>query len=341
MESTPKFWAYRIDKSQREYFSAELQEGRLRQGWGWDEKQTLSNLQMDGGAKRNLPIFHKVKEGDVLLIPGLPTHSEVIIVKATQDFDRGYDFSFSEGMTDYGHIFPAEKIKCFERHNKFVSGSIRSTLKNPSRFWSINHCAKDINRLIQSKEMLNHESSYESRFDNILTKNLNAALNDDFFTGLLADLNKNFSNEEWEFALVQGLKRFLPEPILVERVAGREEKNHGTDILITLPGILGRSYGIALQVKDYEGSMNSDAIKQVLKAYQYEPWNTGEMSIIDAYVLVTKCSIDDHEHLRNLEELDQAHTGENKRKVKVVFAEEFLQLFKQVVESGIGVSTDQ
>ena len=30
------FWCYRVDTSKIKYFTDELNEGRLRQGWGWD-----------------------------------------------------------------------------------------------------------------------------------------------------------------------------------------------------------------------------------------------------------------------------------------------------------------
>ena len=35
------YWGYRIDKSKISFFKNELNEGRLRQGWGWDEAQDL------------------------------------------------------------------------------------------------------------------------------------------------------------------------------------------------------------------------------------------------------------------------------------------------------------
>ncbi len=41
--------------------------------------------------------------------------------------------------------------------------------------------------------------------------------------------------KEWEYALVEGNRKILHEPILVERTGGPAEKDHGTDILITLP----------------------------------------------------------------------------------------------------------
>lgn len=59
---TRNYWGYRINKNKIDFFRSELEQGRLRQGWGWDSKQCLTRLEMDSGAKRNLPIFNKVKK---------------------------------------------------------------------------------------------------------------------------------------------------------------------------------------------------------------------------------------------------------------------------------------
>jgi len=68
------YWCYRVDTSKIKFFTNELYEGRLRQGWGWNEKQDLRNFKMDEGAGRNRPMFNKVKKGDILLIPQLPNY---------------------------------------------------------------------------------------------------------------------------------------------------------------------------------------------------------------------------------------------------------------------------
>lgn len=67
------FWGYRIDTNNIDFFRNELEEKRLRQGWGYNEGQDLRKLTVNQGAKGNLPILQKVKKGDILLIPRLPT----------------------------------------------------------------------------------------------------------------------------------------------------------------------------------------------------------------------------------------------------------------------------
>ncbi len=69
------YWGYRIDTDHINYFRSELEQGRLRQGWGWDSRQDLRNLSMDEGAKRNLPIFNRVKKRGYF-IDSSPSHME-------------------------------------------------------------------------------------------------------------------------------------------------------------------------------------------------------------------------------------------------------------------------
>ncbi|MDB4279272.1 hypothetical protein N9865_00345 [Paraglaciecola sp.] len=90
-----------------------------------------------------------------------------------------------------------------------------------------------------------------------------------FSNELYERLNDKLSNEEWEYALVEGLKKIYPSPIVVERTGGKLEKLHGTDILIRFLGLSDYQYAIAIQVKDYSGYMSGSAIKQISKADDY------------------------------------------------------------------------
>ncbi|KJG11613.1 hypothetical protein UA38_04950 [Photobacterium kishitanii] len=319
------YWGYRIDKTKIDFFRQELAEGKLRQGWGWDDEQNLRQLTMDSGARRNLPIFRKVKKGDILLVPRLPTWNEVAIVEATQDFDEGYDFFIHPELEDFGHIFPARLIKSFNRTNTNVLGDLRASLKQVNRFWNMSHCKDSIEALINHDELLIDSIGFSNRFNNLLTDNISKSLEQtNFYNSFYQQMNKQFSNEEWEYALVEGIRKILPEPILVERTGGPAEKDHGTDILITLPGLLGKSYGIAIQVKDYRGLMSDGAIKQIQKA---DYWNNENFTVIDKYVIVTCCLEDDHPE-EDFKDIDG---------VTVLFAEQLESLLKDITTGFIGL----
>ena len=149
--SKKNYWCYRVDTSRIKFFTKEINEGRLRQVWGWDEAQDLRNFKLDEGAGRNRPMFNKVKKGDILLIPQVPKWGEVALVEATEDWNKEYVFEIDQTLGYYGHIFPAKYLKKFSHNNEYVTGNLRFTLKNPSIFWNINHYSDDVEILLSSK----------------------------------------------------------------------------------------------------------------------------------------------------------------------------------------------
>lgn len=319
------YWGYRIDTARNKFFMDELNMGRLRQGWGYDERQNLRNLQLDEGASRNLPMFKKVKKGDILLIPQLPSWDQVAIVEATEDWSTGYEFKIDKKYGDYGHIFPAKYIKSFTRSNENVSGNLRSTLRNPSRFWNINHCQDDINRLL-----LIEQSDLEKRQDHAsrLMSTVGAVYNEVFDEQIFASkiygkLLDQFTSEEWEFALVKGLQELFPY-YLVERVGGKQEVNHGTDILIRLPSPLSDyEYAIAIQVKDYTETVGPDVITQINKAVW---WESEGLKLIDKWVIITRA-----EKNVNMDLINSA--GD----VKIMFASELKELLGRIAKAMLGL----
>jgi hypothetical protein len=324
--SKKNYWCYRIDTSKIKFFTNELSAGRLRQGWGWDEAQDLRNFKLDKGARRNLPMFNKVKKGDILIIPQLPNWGEVALVEATEDWNKGYVFEIDKTLGDYGHIFPAKYLKKFTRNNENVTGNLRSTLKNPSRFWKINHYSDDVEILLSSQiTELSKRQDHNSRLESSIGSVFNEVFDEKIFADKLYDkLTEQFTREEWEFALVYGLKQIFPY-YQIERVGGKEEKNHGTDILIKLPSLLSNySYAIAIQVKDYDGFVGNEVISQINKSGDY--WESENLKLIEKIVIITKAKKDDNIKLL-----------EHDKNVKFIFATEFKQLMSEIGKCFIGM----
>lgn len=322
------YWCYRINNDLVDFFWNELLDKRLRQGWGWLKGQDLRNFKKDKGAGRNRPMFNRVKKGDILLVPHLPSWDEIAIVEAIEDWNIGYKFEIDKNLGDYGHIFPAQYLKKFVRHNENVSGNIRSTLKNPSRFWNINHYAKDVEKLLKIEvSELSKTQDYESRLESSIVNVFNEIFNEsEFSKKLYSKLNEQFTREEWEFALVYGIKQIFPF-YHIERVGGGNEKRHGTDILIRIPSIIpDYEYVIAIQIKDYEGFVADDVIKQINKADKY--WNDENVKLIEKIVVITRAEKDDNIDLI-----------ENKNGVKFIFAKEFMQLLSNIGQTFIGIKS--
>jgi hypothetical protein len=336
--STKNYWCYRISTDEIKFFTDELRNnGRLRQGWGWDERQDIRIAEgvdgrdctkfLDGGAGRNRAMFKNVKKGDVLLIPQLPDWGYVAIAEATEDWDSGYRYEINKDRKDYGHIFPAKFLRKFVRQSESVSGNIRSTLHNPSRFWNINHYAADVEALLRAKETeLDKIQSREERFECAIDNIFHKVFSDEAFSDkLFNELNQQFTREEWEYALVHGLRKIFPF-YQIERVGGTTEKDHGTDILIKLPGITpDYSYAIAIQVKDYEGIVGSEVIEQISKADSY--WTRDNVKVIEKIVIVTKATKSDNLSLED-----------NSADVKFMFAGELKTLLSNIGKGFVGLS---
>lgn len=318
------YWGYRIDKSNRLFFYDEIKKNRLRQGWGYDERQDLRKSDVDPSSKRNLPIFNKVKKGDYLLIPHIEAWDEIVIARATEDFDKGYKFEISKEHSDYGHIFPVEYVKRFSKQNINVDGCIRETFKCRSRFWNINKCKENIENILKIEEAnLIENADFGDRF----RRNVEAAFDEDAFaTNVYKQLNNSTQAYEWEHVLCEGFKRIFPDSYSIQTTANLEENKHGADILIKIPGILDTTYVIAVQVKDYDSAVGEKAVTQICKADNYFQEDDGEI-LIDKYLIVTKASAEENAQLKDI--------AKNKN-VKVLLAKDVQKLLADMGKAFLG-----
>lgn len=274
------YWAFRVDRRYLTRLDGELQEGRLRQGWGWDERQNLKKMELDQGAARNRRML-QVKKGDYILIPHLPKRGQITIAEATEDWDKGYKFSVFE-TGDHGHIFPATPLRNFHRSNGKIPASLRGTFRNPCRFWKIDHLQKDIDEVLRIPvEDLESTTSIVDRWQQEIENVFEgSALQKRLFEAA----QKKFVKSDWEFLLADVLQRLNPG-WKVQRTGGKVEVKHGTDILVTIPDVFRTGYyGIAIQVKDYKGSVNDRPITQILKAKDY--WQNNGIQILELVVVL-------------------------------------------------------
>ena len=326
-----RYWGYRINTALISFFRAELEDGRLRQGWGGPGQDLRGDpSSLKSGARRNLRMLREVKKGHILLVPRLPEWDRVAIVEATEDWESGYRFE-DQAEGDYSHIFPARLLKSFAREAAGVSGDLRARLRNISRFWNMDRLGPDIEVLRQAQqEDLDAKMSDEERLGNAVQEAFGGAFDGEKFGASVYDrLNHQFDNARWENVLVRVLQTRYPAPCKVDRVGGRSEKAHGTDILISLPGVgEGPRHAIAVQVKDYAGVVGHHPVDQIIKA----EWWDGQ----DAYSLVEKVVI-----------LTKARRGENAdlvdyasdKKVRLVFAEDLQEMLTEYAKRTMGLTS--
>lgn len=316
----PNYYAFRTDRNHCTFMNAELINGNLRQGWGFHPGQNLKSWTVDQGSKANLRML-TVRKGDLILVPGLPEQHLVTLVRATEDWNDGYRFEIDEKLGDYGHIFPVDKLRVFARHNEYVHADIRKTLRTSSRFWSVNKYADAIDELRNyTDEQLGSTVDAADKFVSAVAGAYEESFDQEkFATSLRRRLTATHQSGEWENALVAGLQALFPA-YQVERTGGIKEKQHGTDILIRMPGLMaGESFGIAIQVKDYENQTDLGAIEQISKA---GAWEEDGIRIIEKVVIYT-----------NVEEVDHQQLKDNQHGVRVLFAKQLDELLGRMGEA--------
>lgn len=327
------YWGFRVNSKNAtvaQFLREELRKGRLRQGWGYNEEQNLRLNPVDPGARRNLGMYNKVKKGDYILIPHMPDWNSVTIAEAIDDWNKGYDFSIDKRFHDYGHIFPVSVIVDFSKSISLDS-SIVSSLKNYGRFWNMNQCGENIDQLSkQDPKLLRNSANADVRFQHAAIDAFNETFSQDKFADSLYNkLSHSLNASEWEYALIEGLKALYPEPYFtVKREGGKAEKNHGCDISIQIPGIGGKYYLIAIQVKDYQGKISDYAEKQISKASYFEEKDS-ECILIDKIVIVTHSPKEIHSEL--------LEAGE-KNGVRYLFEEDTKELCSQLAFAYIALN---
>lgn len=326
-EREKHYWGYRIDVKNQDFFFKELEQGRLRQGWGYDKNQELPDTK-DSGARKNLSMYHNVKKGDILLIPRLPDWGSVAIAEAAEDWNEGYKFEIDDEKKDFGHIFPARYIGCFNRHGKDVSGNIQSTLKARNRFWNISRLSEDVEKIMQNLEGNKESTSVIENIKNIVSEKVKTYFDlKECCDKIVDEYNKKFTASQWEEVLKNVLEKIYPE-YEIEKTGGMKEEEHGTDILVNVPGIsISESYNIAIQVKNYEGKISDEnidnIIQQINKAEVYEWENNGK--VIGKILIITSAEEKDNPKL--IEECQN-------KEIRVIFSEELKKLiFQSIIES--------
>lgn len=273
-------------------------------------------------------MYHNVKKGDILLIPRLPDWGSVAIAEAIKDWNKGYKFEIDDEKKDFGHIFPARYIGCFNRHGKDVSGNIQSTLKARNRFWNISRLSEDIEKIMKNLEENKESTSVIENIKNIVSEKVKTYFDlKECCDRIVDEYNKKFTASQWEEVLKNVLEKIYPE-YEIEKTGGMKEEEHGTDILVNVPGIsISESYNIAIQVKNYEGKISDEnidiIIEQVNKAKGYKWENNGKL--IDQILVITSAEEKDNPKL--IEECQ-------KKEIRVIFSEELKKLiFQSIIES--------
>lgn len=293
----------RTNKVESEYVFAEIEAGRLRQGWGWLPEQDLRLLlakrragerftKYEQAAWRNRRLladtWKGLKEGDILIAPNVPRQGRWVLLRVAGP----YSFSPGKGG-DHGHLLPVEPVRnkdgaiaLVDPNAPIVDAQLRGTMRTMSRVWSVDRLGSAIESIIATVEAggdVSVAQTAEQKRDAFFSK-ASDAMTEVAWQQLSAD----YRGAEFEHLLIPMLESVYGGGT-VEHLGGPNEK--GADLMVTTRGPLGITYKTAIQVKMYKGTLDDlHPVEQLRQAREEHG--------VQAAVLLTT-AVDISESVRN------------------------------------------
>ena len=275
-----RYLVVRTARTHRDFILRELEQGRLRQGWGWKPEQDLRLLRQkvdskaaltedEASAWRNRRLLHTEPDGlkpdDTIIVPNLPDQGRWVMVRVSGPYRYEISSTSSEVGPDFGHVVevtpvrdPAGKIAVVEADNAHVDARLRASMRSMSRMWSIDALGPQVEGLISAMEggadTVTPEPEVQ-KFGGFFNAMRDAAWE---------NIRQRYKGAEFE-QLVLRLFQKIYAPGRVEHWGGPGEK--GADLIVFVQDQLGLEYKIAVQVKLYDGQIDDlHALDQVALA---------------------------------------------------------------------------
>jgi hypothetical protein len=325
---TRRYVVVRTDKTVKSFILRELEQGRLRQGWGYKPEFDLRLLRKkvsqgkeltdeEASAWRNRRLLDTepdgLKAGDVVVIPNLPDQGQWVLARVSGPYSYSIAKDASPEGEDYGHIVEVApirhkdgKIAIVEPDNKHVDARLRATMRNMSRMWSIDTLGPAVERLITAIEEGGDITTAEPETQKI--EGLFAALR----TAAWDNIRSKYKGAEFE-KLVRHLFERIYAGGRVEHWGGPGEK--GADLIVFTQDPLGLEYKIAVQVKLHDGTHDDPhALEQIKKARKHHQ--------VDGGVIITTAV----ETSKSFDERRAALEAELAIDIRVITRDEFVEL---------------
>lgn len=333
----PAYAAMRTDSRARDFITAELRAGRLRQGWGHEPNQDLRLIRSTPRSDRdqhqqaawrgNHRLLEETGEGlrtgDIVVFPNVPEPGCWAFARVAGP----YRYEIDDSQGDYGHIRDVEPwldsrgdLAWVAPGHELVPAAMRRSMTCRSRMWSLDAFGDAIEHLVaalSTGRKLNEAQTPDQRFGSFLQS---------MRTEAYKLVDHGWGAAELEDLVVRVLRdryRGSHPSARVEPKGGAGE--HGIDVLVTLPDPLGVSLKIGIQVKKHEGVETSlRSLEQIAEARRYWGIHAG-------LVLTTATEVSDEYEARR-----EALTEELGIDVQVLCREQFVDLVLEHVAAEAG-----
>ena len=260
-----KCWFWNIDKGTRPYFSSQLENGRLRQGWGYHDDLDLRKLKKKDKKEnetiawnRVFLMLEEIKKGDIVVVKNIPDNQSFTLVRVTGE----YDFNLDKNVGDYGHYLPVEKIRVFNKYSQIVPISLIRALDREAHPIRITYKHASTVMDLAIKEIIDiKDATTPQKFKDKMVK-IRAALCKTLKENLLTKETK-LSPDEARKLILAMLKN---DGFETESKHGPRE--YGADLLSTVNEQYGLDIRFGVQVKFHEGTDNdTEGVDQIQLAF--------------------------------------------------------------------------
>ncbi len=312
-------WAMRTSRNNdehRAFLKTELENGRLRQGWGKHESQNLELIHQLWEKGEKLSIDQELagkhwrmwngsgedymQLGDLVVIPNMPQDGLFTICKVTGDY---YFDIENKDFEDFGHIRPVKALTPggVSNTHDLVEARLRRSFRCHSRMWNLKPYAECLNNIVRSgrpPQELASGSSPKERAETVASALIADQINE-MANQLWKALPSKVRAEEWEGVLRDILKRLFP--VSVHHTGGSNER--GTDIEIIIQNPFkeneDRDWIIPIQVKDYDGEVDINVASQLKDAFE----SRSETNQVIAVVLLASNAEASKDLIKRMDEL--------------------------------------
>jgi hypothetical protein len=263
-------WKVRLldsDDAVTEWVCRELQEGRLRFGWGWegsdlreiaelrDRGEPLNEHQTLAWSKGSA-LVERIREGDLVFTPNIPRNREFAVVRVAGP----YSFEPEGTSCARGHVLPVEVVvPAVQKLSEAVSGRIVGSAFNQRAITRMTAPGEDIRALLEAHAEgldLSKPSSEMERLADIVG---------DAKEAVAAALEREFGRKGFEIPVRRLFEALYPPPSgSVEH--SQKLDNAGADIVVQVIDPVGFEREIAVQVKHWTGGVTMRDMETALDA---------------------------------------------------------------------------
>jgi hypothetical protein len=266
-------WFWNIDLPSQPYFRTELEHGRLRQGWGYEDNLDLRKLKtkIDKSAKLDekeheawshcQSMLAYIKPDDLVVVKNIPSSDKFTIVKIT----GAYNYRIDEEAGDFGHMLPTSGPQVFAKYAKAVPAPLLNALNRAQA--AIIPTYKHHETVIQlyavtDEQEKNKPEEFAEKFrrwQQVATK------------ALKAQLAKDLSPKQAERLILMLLSRNRPDGSVLWTAGPKE---HGADFVVTVDNGYGLATSMGVQAKMHwdvdDDTRGLDQLEQAFREHKVD-----------------------------------------------------------------------